>query len=120
MKTNFSILKALGKKLFVLLLMGSTAMAAFAITGDGKGKKSTSKKSLLTSKAALAPGEFSLRSPYKFRGSQVFGPEENQYINLNTVVTFQKGHTSFIMPLKKKVILNDKIVFNPNAATRNR
>jgi hypothetical protein len=112
-------LKALGKKLLVLLLMGTTTMAAFAITGDGKGKKTNTKKSLLTNKPPMAPGQFSLKTGYKFRGSQIFTPQENQYINLNTVVTFQKGHTSFIMPLKKKVVLNDKIVFNPNAATRN-
>lgn len=31
---------------------------------------------------------------------------------LNTVVTYQKGNTTYIMPLKKKVFL-EKINFNP-------
>ncbi len=44
--------------------------------------------------------------------------EKGRYINLNTVITYQKGNTTYIMPLKKKVLL-DKITFNPNPATRN-
>jgi hypothetical protein len=110
-------LKALSKKVIVLVLMGTTTMAAFAITGDGKGKKPTSKRALLTSKPMLAPGSFSLKSGYQFRGSQILSPQD-QFITLNTVVSYQRGHSSYIMPLKKKVMLNDKIVFNPNAASR--
>jgi hypothetical protein len=108
----------LGKKLAVFFLLASTAVASFAITGDGKGKKPTSRKSLLKSSSTVTPGFFTLRSGYQFRGSQVFGKKEDRFINLNTLVTYQKGHTSYIMPLKKKVLLNNKVVFNPNAATR--
>lgn len=104
-------------KLAVFILLASTAVAAFAITGDGKGKKSVSKKSLFKH-PTVTPGYFTLKSGYQFRGSQVFGTKENKYINLNTLVTYQKGHTSYIMPLKKRVLLNNKVVFNPNAATR--
>lgn len=109
----------MSKKLAVCVLLASTAVAAFAITGDGKDKKKTSKKSLLKPPApVITPGSFTLKSGYQFRGSRIFRAEENKYINLNTVVSFQKGHTSYIMPLKKKVLLNNKVVFNPNAATR--
>ncbi len=94
-------------------------LGAFATLGDGKSNHTRpAKKSLLSTKTSLKPGAFSLRSGYNFRGNQVINTEENGYINLNTMATYQNGHTSYIVPLKKKIILNDKIVFNPNAATR--
>lgn len=84
----------------------------------GTGKKGKTGKSLLSSKSSTYTGSFSLRSGYNFRGSRVINTQENKYINLNTVVTYQKGHTTYIMPLKKKFALNGKVTFNPNAATR--
>jgi hypothetical protein len=99
--------------------MAVVTVAAFATLGDGKSKNTRPvKKSLLSNKTSLRPGYFTLSSGYNFRGTQVINTEDTRYINLNTVVNFQNGHTSYIIPLKKKVVLNDKIVFNPNAATR--
>ncbi len=103
----------------LILLLAVTTVGAFATLGDGKAKSTKStKKSLLSTKTTLLPGSFSLRSGYNFRGTQVINTEDSRYINLNTVINYQNGHTSYIIPLKKKVILNDKVVFNPNAATR--
>jgi hypothetical protein len=103
----------------MFLLLAVTASAALAISGSGKAKGTDpAKKSLLSAKSGVAPGYFSLRSGYNFRGNQVINTRESKYMTMNTLVTFQTGHTSYIVPLKKKVILNDKIVFNPNAATR--
>jgi hypothetical protein len=48
----------------------------------------------------------------------VINTQEDKYITLNTYATYQQGRTTYVMPLKKKVILNGKITFNPNAATR--
>lgn len=121
MKTNASILKVYCRKLAVALaLVAITASASFAISGTGKARNTdpAKKSSLLSAKTNLTPGHFSLRSGYNFRGNQVLNTRENKYINLNTEVAFQNGHTYYIVPLKKKVILNDKIIFNPNAATR--
>lgn len=119
MRTNSSIIKKLTKKLVLVLLLAVTTIGAFATLGDGKVKKN-SKKSLLSIKSSYRPGSFSLNPGYNFRGSQVINTQEkeNRYINLNTPITYQNGHTSYIVPLKKKVVLNDKVVFNPNAATR--
>jgi hypothetical protein len=102
-----------------MLLMLAVTAGAFATLGDGNSKNNRPvKKSLLSAKTALKPGSFSLHSGYNFRGSQVINTQNSTYINLNTVATYQKGNTTYIVPLKKKVILNDKFVFNPNAATR--
>lgn len=119
MKFNNTIqLKVLIRNLaFVVLL--SASFAAFATLGDGK--KSAALKnplrSLLSYKTVLSPGTFSLKSGYNFRGSQVFKIEKDEFIRLNTVATYQKGNTTYILPLKKKVLL-EKVNFNPGNNTR--
>jgi hypothetical protein len=102
-----------------MLMLAITAFGAFATLGDGSVKKNKSSRPLLSVKKSVKPGLFSLQSGYTFRGNQVINTEEDKYLNLNTFVTYQQGRTTYIMPLKKKVILNGKITFNPNAATRN-
>lgn len=98
--------RAAAKKLVVLLVIAGSAVASFATLGDGN-KKSGAKTPLLSSKT-YRPGSFSLRSGYTYRGNQVISPEtKNLYISLNTTVTYQKGNTTFIVPLKKKVILSN-------------
>jgi len=121
LKTNSYILKQVCKKLAIFFLLAAITLGAFATLGDGKSNTSLPRRSLLSTKISLKPGSFSLRSGYNFRGSQVINTQNNNnsYINFNTLVTYQMGHTSYIVPLKKRVVLNDKIVFNPNAATRN-
>jgi len=104
---NPVILNLIGKKLAVILLLAVSAIASFATLGDGNKKSTLPKKSLLSSKN-IKQGVFSLRSGYTFRGNQVINPQtQNRYISLNTTVTYQKGNTTYIVPLKKKVILNN-------------
>lgn len=101
--------RMLSRKLTVILLLAVSAFAAYATLGDGKSKASANpKKSLLSNKATVVPGSFSLKSGYTYRGNQVIKTNsENKYISLNTVVTTQRGNTVYIVPLKKKVILNN-------------
>lgn len=118
MKTNAQILKSAGRKLIALLILGGITIGSFATLGDGKSGKSKPRK-LLSTKTPAKPGSFSLQSGYRFRGNQVINSQpQDRYINMNTVVTYQQGHTTYILPLKKKVILNNKVIFNPNASTR--
>src|SRR5215203_1301718 len=119
MKINYLISKCT-RTLPILLLLAVSAVGAFATLGDGNSKKSkVSKKALLSIKTPVRPGFFSLQSGYNFRGSQVINTQEEKFINLNTFVTYQQGHTTYVMPLKKKIALNGKVTFNPNAASRN-
>lgn len=119
MKTNYSISKPSLKKFAILFLMAASTIGAFATLGTpGRSKKSKTGTSLLSNKTTAYTGSFSLQSGFNFRGSQVIRAQENKYINLNTVVTYQQGHTTYVMPLKKKVALKGKITFNPNSATR--
>ena len=101
-----------------VLILLSVSFVAFATLGDGKAAKSNKPaKSLLSNKSQTNQGTFSLRSGYNFRGSQVINTKEPKYINLNASLTYQSGHTTYVLPIKKKVLL-DKITFNPNEATR--
>lgn len=103
----------------ILLLVVSAA--AYATLGDGKAKSGVPKSSLLTNRTSLKPGSFTLRSGYSFRGNQVINNTvEKRYIQLNTVVTLQKGNTTYIVPLKKKALLgNVKIDISNRQFRRN-
>ncbi len=98
-----------GKKLVVTILIAATTIVSFGALGDGNKRPDLKKKSPLLSGKTYYQGSFSLRSGYTYRGSRVLTTQSNnQYINLNTVVTHQRGNTTYIVPLKKKVIL-DKV-----------
>ena len=91
----------------------TVSIAAFATLGDGGKKSVSSNKSLLTNKAPYNFKSFSLKTGYQYRGASILSlPQANQFITLNTVVTYHKGNTTYILPLKKKLVL-DKIKFNP-------
>lgn len=112
--------KVAAKNAAILLLLGVTAVGAFATLGDGRKKSDVRKKSLLSSRTATKPGSFSLKSGYTYRGTQVITEGSKKYISLNTVVTLQKGHTTYIIALKKKVILqNVKIDISNRQLKRN-
>lgn len=100
------------RKLATVILV-TVSVAAFATLGDG-GKKSAKKKSLLSSKSySYNYRTFSLKSGYNYRGSTIITPKQNaKFIMLNTVITYQKGSATYILPMKKKVLL-DKVNFNP-------
>jgi hypothetical protein len=98
--------KVIGRKLAVILLLALSGAGAFATLGDGKKKSTSSKNLLLSNRATTKPGFFSLRSGYTYRGSEIINSQsERKYINLNTVITSQKGNTTYIVPLKKRVVV---------------
>lgn len=108
-------IKCLLKKKIATAVLITASVAAFATIGDG-GSKSGSKKgqkSTYSSKFSYSAKNFSLRSGYNYKGNTILNNQNTQkFIVLNTSVTYQKGSTAYVMPLKKKVIL-DKVTFNP-------
>jgi len=99
MKSNSTIFNFLNKKTTAFVIITITAIAAFASLGDGKSKGK--KASLLNSSFSVTPGKFSLKSGYQYRGSQVTNQQKtNDVLNLNSVVTYQKGNMTFILPVK--------------------
>src|SRR5262245_42081757 len=119
MRTNSYIPKMLCSKAALVLILAVATAGAFATSGDGRARKDNpGKSSFLTMKSSNTLNSVSLSPHYNFRGSRVVVKQEAKYINLsNTQVSYQTGHTTYTVSLKKGV-LNDKIVFNPNAASR--
>lgn len=111
MQTNSYISPLSGKKLAaVLVFFGLSAFASFATLGDGKTRKLTADKPLL-SRTANRTTNFTLKSGYNFRGSQVIRTDVNnsnsmKVLDLNTVMTYQQGGATYVMPVRKKVSVN--------------
>ena len=108
MNQTIKIKRFLKRKLATAVLV-SASVAAFATLGDG-GKKGAA--SLNSGKTTTNVKAFSLKTNFNYRGNHLFTTNQPQYITLNTTVTYQKGNATYIVPLKKKVLL-DKIKFNP-------
>jgi len=108
MKLTATIIKRLLKRKVATLMLLSASIAAFATLGDG-GKKGQR----ATTPVTLSSKTFSLRSGYNYQCNRMFNTSTSgRYIMLNTEVTYQKGNSTYIVPLKKKLFL-DKIKFNP-------
>lgn len=110
MRLNPVILRSvLRRKVATIVLLTAFAVAAFATLGDdgNKGLKDKGKHLLsgLETKTTNF-NKFSLKSGYVFRGSQVLN-QNNSYISLNTVYTYTKGNTTYIMPVKSKILLKN-------------
>jgi hypothetical protein len=110
-------IKKICKRKVITFVFISASIAAFATLGDGgNSKKSTaSSKSLLSYKAPASFKGFSLNSGYNYRGNNIISAHtpEKKFVMLNTTVTYQKGNTTYIVPIKRKLFL-DKITFNPS------
>lgn len=104
--TNSTIVMT-AKKLGIILLFACTGAGAFATLGDGNKNTGKPSKPVLSARTVNKPGTFSLKSGYSYRGSSVLSATaEKRTIRLNTVGTVQKGKTTFIVPLRKNVVLN--------------
>ena len=99
MKNYQNIFKlVLTRKLVTLFLIG-LSVVAFASLGDGKTKGK--KNSLLNSKPTITPGKFTLKSGYQYRGSQIINQQnQNNTFTRNSLVTYQKGNMTYILPVK--------------------
>ncbi|MEJ7913511.1 MAG: hypothetical protein WKF70_10175 [Chitinophagaceae bacterium] len=109
----------LRRKLTTLLFI-TVSVAAFATLGNGGGRKNViSTKSLLSHIPSYNYKNFSLKTGYQYRGISIFSAArvEGKYIQMNALVTYQKGNSTYILPLKKKHALS-RIKFSPAALSR--
>ncbi len=114
MKLNRPITPIVQRKVATLVLL-TASLAAFATLGEGgKTDLPRSNKNLLSARSASVNYKnFSLRSGYNYRGSQVLNTTAPvNYIMLNGTITVEKGNKTFILPLKRKVLL-DRVSFKP-------
>jgi hypothetical protein len=115
MNVQTTINSLIRKKIATVVLI-TASLAAFATLGDESSKESVKKdhqKSLLkTNNRTFSNKSFSLKTQFNYRGNNILNGSSNKnFIMMNTVVTYQKGNATYILPLKKKIIL-DKISFN--------
>jgi hypothetical protein len=102
MKLKRNNISCLGKKATVFILITAFAIAAVASLGDNHLKNK--KASLLNNKSIVTPGKFSLKSGYQYRGSQIINQQKsNDFVTFNSIVTYQKGNLTYILPLKTMV-----------------
>lgn len=118
MNTGKILYNIFTKKAIVFTMISAVAIAAFASLGEGTSK--AKKVSLLNTKQTVTPGKFSLRSGYQYRGSQVINQQKSDNIvTLNSLVTYQKGNLTYILPLKTTVNIQ-KIKFSVGVPQLNR
>jgi hypothetical protein len=106
------IQKALKIKSAIIILMAVSTFGAFATLGDGKKKPSSKSKPILSYKKTFPlKGSFTLKTGYNYKANQLSSAQTKvSVINLNTVVSYQKGNATYMIPAKNKVLL-DKVKF---------
>jgi hypothetical protein len=114
MNLTSAIMKSLlMRKLATLVLLG-VSVAAFATLGDDGVKKN--KKTSYSTETVLSPRTFSLRTGYNYRSNQLITtplPQQRQVVSLNSVATYKKGNVRYVIPLRKKVLVN-QITLGPS------
>jgi hypothetical protein len=105
------IQKALKIKSAIIILMAVSTFGAFATLGDGKKKPATKTKPILSyQKTFPLKGFFTLKTGYNYKANQLSTQTKVSVINLNTVVTYQRGNATYMVPVKNKALL-DKVKF---------
>jgi hypothetical protein len=97
-----------GKKWIAIMALSFLTIGAFATLGEGNKRSSSPGNGLglLSSRSLVKPGSFSLRSGYDFRGAKVINTEK-KYFSLTTTINVQKGNTTYVLPLKKNVLISN-------------
>lgn len=105
MQANFTLNlnHMLKKSLVVGVAMIGTVILALASSGGGGSKK----QSLASSKQGFTPLKSSygitLKAGPNYTGSYSYSSQRNNVLSYNTLVTYQKGNTIFILPYKYKL-----------------
>ena len=93
------------RKTIVCVLMIAVVGLTFASKGGGGDKKSNNKIPLKTEFVPIrTTGTFTLKAGPSYTGSFLLGQEKTKsYISINSLVTYQKGNSIFIIPYTYKV-----------------
>lgn len=89
----------------ISLLLIAVVGLTFASKGGGGDKKKSSANPFKSSFTPIrTTNGFTLKVGPSYAGSYLLGQEKNpNYISLNTITTYQKGNTIFVLPYKYKV-----------------
>ena len=95
--------RAFVKKLFTSLALVSVGVLAIASMGGG-GSKSKEKTVKPEFTPIITTNGFTLKAGPVYHGSMMLGQERNKTIvSFNTIKTYQKGNTTYILPVRYKM-----------------
>ncbi|RYE01733.1 MAG: hypothetical protein EOP50_01485 [Sphingobacteriales bacterium] len=104
------------KKALTALFVAVSA-CAFATLGDGKAYPlqmgGTASHRLLSIRPQYNTGGFSLRSGITYSSDRLLDQTPQPFQLMANTVSYQKGNTTYIIPLKKKPVILEKVKFNP-------
>jgi hypothetical protein len=90
------------KALFSLILISIGALAIASMGGGGSNKKDKTVKPEFT--PIRTTNGFTLKAGPVYHGSMVFTQQKNNnLVSLNSIVTYQKGNTIYILPYRYKL-----------------
>ena len=91
------------KKLLTSCVLVSVGVFALASMGGG-GNKSKDKAVKPEFTPIRTTNGFTLKAGPVYRGSTIFGQEKSKnLLSLNSIVTYQKGNTTYILPCRYKL-----------------
>lgn len=110
LKFNTIRVSGLFRKSAWFLGMTAIAFLGFASSGGGDGKR----KSNLSFNKDFVPvrtsGGFTLKSGPSYKGSRLLNyNRQNNSVHFTSVITYQKGNTTYILPYKNKMMLPGKL-----------
>jgi len=108
--------KTLARKSAICFMLTAMAILAFASKGGGGGDKGKSNPITNQFTPIRTSGGFTLKAGPTYRGSLLFNQEKKKdAVSFNSLVTYQRGNTTFILPYKSKVTLpSNKNCFKSN------
>ena len=97
-------MKALTKKTFTSFILVGFAAMALASMGGGKNKSKNNSSVRPDITPIRTTNGFTLKAGPNYRGSMILGQDKNNaIISFNSIVTYQKGNTTYILPYKYKL-----------------
>lgn len=93
---------SLRKKIaFSILFIG---LAAFSFASMGGGSKPKASSLNLVFSPVRITSAFTLKAGPSYHGSTIFNDvKANDFISFNSIITYQKGNTTYILPYKHRV-----------------
>lgn len=112
----------ISKIVLLVAVLNGIVLTSIADRGVGKNKKKVS-LNIDTKGSAASTLSFNLKSGLKYKGSLLSKVENSKNtISYNSLITYQKGNTIYIIPHKQKMLVPDvkqgytgmKLIIKPN------
>ena len=103
---KFNSMKTLTKNLFIVALLFSIVNVAIADRGIGRKNKNKTILNISTTSNSIRNSiPFNLKSGLTYSGSLLSNNTTGNNLLIQSVITYQKGNITYIIPYKQKVII---------------